>query len=115
MVSVAYALVPGMPEAHSEGYWDVDAKVLLRSSRRRLFQRVRGLGGYRDATPGKASTEGGFGPFPIFEDTREVCISLSSAFVTPADVKHHPHRSRKLGSLVVSLPAESARWLPRTA
>lgn len=83
MVSLEYALVPGLSAQQLDGSRrDVDAVVTLDPPADPDHWDTRlAPGGWRDAIPGRPETTGAFGPFVLPEGTKRIEIELSGVTI----------------------------------
>ncbi|MFN7151017.1 MAG: hypothetical protein ACK4V6_16255 [Microthrixaceae bacterium] len=115
VVSVVYALVPGLSEPEDDVSLDVDATVVLDPAPDpEVWGSVLTLGGERDARPGGSETAGAFGPFVFPEATERVIVRLSRITVARSGAPFPAQAAdeRRLGALEVDMSSGAAHWEP---
>ena len=116
VVSLVYALVPGLaePEPGSDTL-DVDVTVVLDPAPDpEVWGSPLTMGGERDARWGGGETAGTFGPFVFPDDTERVIAEMEQITLVPPDAPRPAKiaEERQLGTLELDLVSGSARWRP---
>ena len=115
VVSLVYALVPGLSEQEHQGNLDIDATVVLDPQPDpAVWGSVLTMGGERDARADGAETSGAFGPFVLPEATERVTATLTRIAISrPGAPPPSNSVTKRLGTLEVETSSPgAARWTP---
>lgn len=114
VVSLVYALVPGLSEQEHHGSLDVDATVVLDPQPDpAVWGPVLTMGGERDARADRAETLGAFGPFVFPEATEQLTATLTQITISRPGAPSPSTSSTGLqGTMAVEIASGAARWTP---
>lgn len=115
VVSLVYALVPGLADPGRNTGQEVDARVVLDPPADPAEGgSVLDLGGERDGRPGGNETEGAFGPFVLPEGTQRVIVEFSEIRLIPVDsaTATEAYPRRQIGTLELEITSGTANWSP---
>ena len=114
VVSLVYALVPGLSEEEHQGDLDVDATVVLDPQPDpAVWGSILTMGGERDARTDGAETSGAFGPFVLPEATERVTATLTQITISrPAAPHASPRSAGRLGTFELDIASGAAHWTP---
>ena len=114
VVSLVYALVPGLSEQEHQGSLDIDVTVVLDPQPDpAVWGSVLTMGGERDARADGAETSGEFGPFVFPEATERVTATVTQITVgRPGAPPPSTRSAGRLGSVEVEITSGAAHWTP---
>lgn len=115
VVSLTYALVPGLTREEQDSSLDIDARAVLDPPLDpEAWETLVNMGGERDARPGGSETAGAFGPFALPEGTERLNVTLTQiTLVRPGSPSPTTQvTDRILGTLEVDLSSAAGYWTP---
>lgn len=115
VVSLVYALIPGLSQREHGNSLDVDARVVLDPPPDpAVWGSVLTMGGERDARPAASETAGAFGPFVFPDGTKRLNVELSQVTLvaTGAPSPAETATERRLGTLELEITSGAAHWTP---
>lgn len=114
VVSLVYALIPGLSAGEHQGHLDIDVTVTLDPQPDPVvWGPVLSMGGERDARAGRAETVGAFGPFVLPEETTRLVATVAQIALSRSGEPSPPTRGAgDLGTVEVDLVSGAAHWTP---
>ena len=114
VVSLVYALVPGLSEQEHSGSLDIDMTVALDPQPDpAVWGAVLTMGSERDGIADGAETLGAFGPFVFPESTERITATLTQITVSrPGTPPPSNISTEHLGTFEVEIASGAARWAP---
>lgn len=113
MVSVVYAIVPGLTADELQSSHDMDATVSLNPpADAQHWGDPITMGAERCAVPDTEETTGAFGPFVLPQQTRRIIMELTPIHVTSADrpAEAGTHELMPSGRLTIDLQTQRASF-----
>ncbi len=111
MVSVVYAIVPGLDAEELESGYDIEPTVTLDPPvDARHWGDPITMGGEQGGLPVTEETLGAFGPFVLPQQTRRIIMELTPSWVNSRSPEVNPPELPPSGQLTIDLQTQSASY-----